>query len=499
MSQEFEAVIGMEVHVESKTQSKMFCSCKNDLGLETIPNTNICPICTAQPGTLPVPNREALVKLARFGKALECSIADYTWFERKSYFYPDLPKGYQITQYERPLCYGGRLEIQTAERQKNIRITRIHMEEDTGKLSHTAGTTKSLVDYNRAGIPLMELVTEPDIRTAEEARTFCEELQMILRYLDISDADMERGQMRCEVNISLRPKGTESFGTKVEIKNLNSFRAVENCITYEILRQTQVIQSGESVIQETRGWDDVKGKTFAQRKKENAHDYRYFIEPDIPPFETSEIQAEASQGISELPLAKRKRFMEEYGLTEQQVYALVREKAVAHYYEATLSELLEWYRSKNPEIFEPAIDSGYRKLRKLTTNYLLTELLRLFADKNISFETPSITAENYAEFITIVGSGEISSSAAQTVLAAMVETGGDPSEIIDSQGLRQVNDTDALLKVVQDVISQNSEVVENYRGGNLNAIQFLVGQVMKQTKGSANPQIARQILEENLG
>lgn len=499
MSQEFEAVIGMEVHVESKTQSKMFCSCKNDLGLETIPNTNICPICTAQPGTLPVPNREALVKLARFGKALNCRIADYTWFERKSYFYPDLPKGYQITQYERPLCYDGRLEIETSERQKNIRITRIHMEEDTGKLSHAGGTTKSLVDYNRAGIPLMELVTEPDIRSAEEARVFCEELQMILRYLDISDADMERGQMRCEVNISLRVKGTETFGTKVEIKNLNSFRAVENSILYETIRQAQVIESGEAVIQETRGWDDVKGQTFSQRKKENAHDYRYFIEPDIPPFETSEIQAEASRGISELPFAKRKRFMEEYGLTDQQVRALVREKSVANYYEATVSELLEWYRSKHTEVFEPELDSGYIKLRKLATNYLLTELLRLFADKDISFDAPVITPENYAEFITIVGSGEISSSAAQTVLSVMVETGGDPSEIIDSQGLRQVNDTEALLTVVKSVISANPEVVETYRGGNSNSIQFLVGQVMKQTKGSANPQIARQLLEEQLG
>ncbi len=498
MSQEFEAVIGMEVHVEAKTESKMFCSCKNDLGLETTPNTNICPVCTAQPGTLPVPNKEALVKLSRFGKALECTIADYTWFERKSYFYPDLPKGYQITQYERPLCYDGRLEIQTSEKQKNIRITRIHMEEDTGKLSHSGGGSKSLVDYNRAGIPLMELVTEPDIRTAEEAHVFCEELQMILRYLDISDADMERGQMRCEVNISLRPKGREQFGTKVEIKNLNSFKAVANSITYEMARQEQVITSGGEVIQETRGWDDTKNQTFPQRKKENADDYRYFIDPDIPPFETSEIQKTASLGLSELPLAKRKRFMEEYDLNDQQTRALVREKAVSMYYEATLSELLEWYRSKNPDVFEPALDSGYKDLAKLATNYLLTELLRLFAEHSISFEKPSITPENYAEFITIVGAKEISSSAAQTVLASMVSTGGDPSEIIESKGLRQVNDTDALGKIVAAVISENPEVVENYRSGNVNVVQFLVGQVMKQTKGSANPQIARQLLEESL-
>jgi aspartyl-tRNA(Asn)/glutamyl-tRNA(Gln) amidotransferase subunit B len=488
----------MEVHVESKTQSKMFCSCKNDLGLETTPNINICPICTAQPGTLPVPNRDALVKLARFGQALNCSIADYTWFERKSYFYPDLPKGYQITQYERPLCYDGRLEIETSVQQKNIRITRIHMEEDTGKLSHDKQGTKTFVDYNRAGIPLMELVTEPDIRTAEEARIFCEQLQLMLRYLDISDANMEKGQMRCEVNISLRPVGTETFGTKVEIKNLNSFKAVENSITHEIKRQSELLEEGQPVIQETRGWDDVKFRTFAQRKKENAHDYRYFIEPDIPPFHTQHIQNEAASLVVELPLAKKRRFQEEYGLATQQATILIKDKHLARFYEESLSELLGWFKATHPAVFEVELDTHFQKLCKLATNYILTELLRIYTEKSIGFDESPVTPENYAEFISIVGSGEISSSAAQTVLAEMVETGGEPDEIISSKNLKQVSDVGSLQTVVDTVIAENQSVVETYLQGNSNSIQFLVGQVMKATKGSANPQITRELLEQAL-
>ncbi len=489
---EYEAVIGMEVHVESKTNSKMFCSCINGRGLETQPNINICPICTGHPGTLPVPNKQALVKLARFGQALQCSIADYTWFERKSYFYPDLPKGYQITQYERPLCYDGQIEIMTSKGPKHIRITRIHMEEDTGKLSHING--KTVVDYNRAGLPLMELVTEPDIRNAEEAKIFCEELQLILRYLDISDGDMDKGQMRCEVNISLREKGTETFGTKVEIKNLNSFRVVEQAIEYEIIRQTEVLERGESVIQETRGWDDGKAITFSQRKKENAHDYRYFVEPDIPPFKTADIIIEAASITAELPIAKRKRFLGEYQLASQQVEILVRNKALADYFEQTVSELKAWMISESKE-FTP---EEHTKLVKLSANYLLTELIKHYGEKGLTFDNSPITAENYAEFIKIVFSGEVSSTGAQTLLLQMIETGSDPSDIVESQGLKQVSDTNALQGIVDKVIAENPKVVLDYQNGNENVIQFLVGQVMRHSKGSANPQVAKQLLHDTI-
>jgi aspartyl-tRNA(Asn)/glutamyl-tRNA(Gln) amidotransferase subunit B len=489
---EYEAVIGMEVHVESKTKSKMFCSCVNGLGLEDKPNIHICPICTGHPGTLPVPNREALVKLARFGQALHCQISDYTWFERKSYFYPDLPKGYQITQYERPLCYDGEIEIMTSQGLKHIRINRIHMEEDTGKLSHING--KTVVDYNRAGLPLMELVTEPDFHTAEEAKLFCEELQLILRYLDISDGDMDKGQMRCEVNISLREKGTEAFGTKVEIKNLNSFRVVEQAIAYEIIRQSEVLNQGGEVIQETRGWDDAKAITFSQRKKENANDYRYFVEPDIPPFETAEIIADALSIQAELPIAKRQRFASQYNLPNQQIDILVKNKALADYFEQIISELEAWIKAENKQLSE----AENSKLIKLSANYLLTELIKHYADKNLSFKQSPITAENYAEFIKIVFSGEVSSTGAQTLLLKMLETGSDPSEIVEAEGLKQVSDTGALQQIVNQVISEQSKVVDDYKNGNENVLQFLIGQVMRYSKGSANPQVARQILHDTI-
>ena len=489
---EYEAVIGMEVHVESKTKSKMFCSCVNGLGLEDKPNIHICPICTGHPGTLPVPNREALVKLARFGQALRCQISDYTWFERKSYFYPDLPKGYQITQYERPLCYDGEIEIITSQGLKNIRINRIHMEEDTGKLSHING--KTVVDYNRAGLPLMELVTEPDFRTAEEAKLFCEELQLILRYLDISDGDMDKGQMRCEVNISLREKGSETFGTKVEIKNLNSFRVVEQAIAYEIIRQSEVLNQGGEVIQETRGWDDAKAITFSQRKKENANDYRYFVEPDIPPFETVEIIADALSIQAELPIAKRQRFASQYNLPNQQIDILVKNKALADYFEQIISELEAWIKVENKQLSE--VENS--KLIKLSANYLLTELIRHYADKNLSFKQSPITAENYAEFIKIVFSGEVSSTGAQTLLLKMLEIGSDPSEIVEAEGLKQVSDTGALQQIVNQVISEQSKVVDDYKNGNENVLQFLIGQVMRYSKGSANPQVARQLLHNTI-
>src|SRR3990167_1819131 len=303
--------IGLEIHAELKTQSKMFCSCKNDPA-EQHPNINVCPICLAHPGTLPVANKDAINKVIRVGLALGCTISEHSKFDRKNYFYPDLPKGYQISQYDMPFCKGGKLTVG----EKDIYITRVHLEEDTGRLAHPVGAEYSLVDFNRAGVPLMELVTEPDITSSQEASAFAQELQLILRYLGASDADMEKGQMRVEANISVRPQGQKKLGTKMEVKNLNSFRAVEGAIEYEIQRQTGALEQGDNIIQETRGWDDVKGTTYSQREKESAHDYRYFPEPDLPPFQFSKKEIESLEAqLPEFPQQRRKRLLEEYGLS----------------------------------------------------------------------------------------------------------------------------------------------------------------------------------------
>jgi len=357
-------VIGMEIHAELKTKSKMFCACPNGLGLEREPNVHVCPVCTAQPGTLPVPNRHAIQAVQKVGLALGCTLRLESKFDRKNYFYPDLPKGYQISQYDKPFCESGKFSVGG----KSFRITRIHLEEDTGKLSHTShGTT--LVDFNRAGVPLMELVTEPDFESGKEARMFCERLRQIIRCVGVSDADMEKGQMRCEVNISLYREGEDRLsGTKVEIKNLNSFRSVERAADFEILRQTEMLESGGKILQETRGWDDNRGKTIALRVKESAHDYRYFPEPDIPALVfTQEYVEELRRSLPELPDTKESRFVEEYGLAISDAELLVSERAVADYYEHTVSELLEKKASK-----EATSDS--KKLLKLAANYLLTEI-----------------------------------------------------------------------------------------------------------------------------
>ena len=484
-------VIGMEVHVELGTNSKMFCGCKNGLGLEAEPNIHICPVCTGQPGSLPVPNRAAIESVQRVGLALNCTLRSNSKFDRKNYFYPDLPKGYQISQYDEPFCEEGTIEVND----KTFRITRIHMEEDTGKLTHASGDD-TLVDYNRAGVPLMELVTEPDFESGTDAKAFCQTLQQILRYLEVSDADMEKGQMRCEVNISLYKEGEDKLsGTKVEVKNLNSFRVVERTIEYEIKRQTKALETGEPIIQETRGWDENKGETFAQRKKESAHDYRYFPEPDILPFEfTEEYFAELRATLPELPLAKSKRFIEQYGLSQDDVILLVEDKHFAAFFEAVVSELEEKRQSG-----ELASDIG--RARKLAVNYLLTELRKHLYEASQTIRDIPITPENYAEFIAIVADGKINSSAAQTVLLEMYSGSDgdtDPSHIIDRLNLGQVNDTEALEKAVIDVMTANEQSVIDYKAGKENALKFLMGQVMKETKGKANPQMVDKILKNKL-
>ncbi len=485
----YRTTIGMEVHVELKTESKMFCDSKNGLGLEKEPNVNICPVCTGQPGTLPVPNRQAIEFVQMAGLALGCEINLKSKFDRKNYFYPDLPKGYQISQYDQPLCGKGKLEIG----KKEIGITRIHLEEDTGKLIHPKGVDYTLVDFNRAGVPLMELVTEPDFESGEEARLFCQKFQQICRYLGISDADMEKGMMRCEANISLYKEGEDKLsGTKVEVKNINSFKFVEKAINYEIKRQEEVLKKGEKVIQETRGFDSNRNITVSQRTKESAHDYRYFPEPDIPPLEfTSKYVEELKRDLPELPDSKLKRFQEEYCLNPKDAEIIISEKDLADYFEKVISEIKEKINCQE-------ICCAEDKTIKLAVNYVITEVRKHLVKNGHLIGEIKITPENYAEFIGIVADGKINSSAAQAVLLEMYKTGGDPSQIIEEKNLGQMDDGEEMEAIVDKVISENQKSVEDYKNGKGNALQFLVGKVMSATKGKANPAIVKKILEKKL-
>lgn len=485
----YKATIGMEVHVELKTRSKMFCDCKNGMGLETEPNINICPVCMGQPGTLPVPNRKAIEFVQLAGLALNCQLAKVSKFDRKNYFYPDLPKGYQISQYDQPLCEKGLTEVNG----KRIGITRIHLEEDTGKLAHPKGADYSLVDFNRAGVPLMELVTKPDIETGAEARLFCQKLRQICRYLEISDADMEKGHMRCEVNISLYKEGEDKLsGTKVEVKNINSFKFVEKAIDYEIKRQTEILEKGEKVVQETRGYDSDRNITVSQRVKEEAHDYRYFPEPDIPPLRfTDDYIENLRKKLPELPDAKKKRLTEEYNLSQENAEVITSDKDLSQYFEEVVSELRE--KKKGGEV---AAEEG--RLVTLAANYIVNELQKHLAENGRSAKELKITAENYAELIGFLADGKINSSAAQTVLAEMYRTGGDPSQIIETKGLSQVSDESILEAMADEVIAKNQKSVEDYKAGKQNALQFLMGQVMKESKGKANPEIVIGILKKKL-
>lgn len=488
-------VIGMEIHLELKTASKMFCDSKNGLGEEKEPNVNICPVCTGQPGTLPVPNRKAIEFVQMAGLALNCEINKNSKFDRKNYFYPDIPKGYQISQYDQPLCQNGVLEITNAQNTnpKQIGITRIHLEEDTGKLVHPKGADYSLVDFNRAGVPLMELVTEPDIETGAEARLFCQKLQQICRYLGISDADMEKGHMRCEVNISLYREGENKLsGTKVEVKNINSFKFVEKAIDYEIQRQTELLESSKKIVQETRGFDSDQNITVSQRVKESAHDYRYFPEPDIPPLKfTDDYIENLRRNLPELPEAKKKRFIEEYGLLPDIVDVIVSDKSLAQYFEEVISEIEEMMNCEE-------VVADKEKCVKLSANYMVSELQKHLAKNNHVISDVKISPENYAELIGFIADGKINSSAAQTVLEEMYHTGGDPSHIIEEKGLMQVSDEGVLEEMVDEIIKNNPKSVEDYKAGKQNALQFLMGQTMAKSKGKANPKMIMDILRKKL-
>jgi len=462
---EYKATIGLEVHVELKTNSKMFCSCKND-SLETRPNVNLCPVCMGHPGSLPVINEQAINNVIKTGLAMGCQISSDSKFERKNYFYPDLPKGYQISQYAQPLCKGGFLNLED----KRIRIERIHLEEDTARLIHKKDNT--LVDFNRAGIPLMELVTEPDFENGNQVSIFAKELQLILRYLNVSDANMEKGQMRIEANISVSKNKT--MGTKVEVKNLNSFRVVKKVINYEIQRQSEALKSGDKIIQETRGWD--KDKTISQRIKEEAHDYRYFPEPDLPPLSfTKKYIKDLQNQIPELPAFKRQRFKDEYGLRDKDIETFVFNKDLSEFFEQVVSELAEWQKE-------------LKNVAQLSANYILTDLSGIMGNISVEDKKFLITAENFAEFISLIYKKEITSKIAKTILKEMFEKGGDPSEIIKDRGLSKIEDKNEIAEVVTKIIKNNQKAVADFKDGKQNALQFLIGQAMAITKGRAKPE-----------
>jgi len=495
----YRTIVGLEVHVELDTQSKMFCSCRNNSDA-VMPNSQICPVCLGHPGTLPVANREAIIKTIKTGLALNCKIAEISKFDRKNYFYPDLPKGYQISQYDMPFCKQGFLEIgsnppspEATARQGKIRITRIHLEEDTGRLIHSGDS--SLVDFNRAGVPLMELVTEPDITSGKEARAFAQELQLILRYLGVSEADMEKGQMRVEVNISLSKD--KKLGTKVEIKNLNSFRSVERAVNYEIERQADVLDGGKKIIQETRGWNDSKGITFSQREKEEAHDYRYFPEPDLPVIHFDEKFIEKIKAeIPELPEQKRKRFFKEYGLEKDNTEVFVNNKDLSEYFEKVVSEFSRWL--KDEKIKQGKGEANFHKLAKFAANYLISDIQGLLGGKQFIENDFAITPENFAEFIKMIFKEEISSKIAKQVLEEMYKTGADPSHIIEEKGLSQMSDQAEIEKIIKEVILSNPKPVEDYKKGKEASLQFLVGKVMAATSGRAKPDAVQKILKSQL-
>ncbi len=498
-SQRYKPTIGLEIHCELNTRSKMFCSCLNDAG-EKEPNKNVCPVCMGHPGTLPTANQEAIKLVIKTGLAIGSDVLKECKFDRKNYFYPDLPKGYQISQYDLPFCSGGKIDVLDAEgHSKTIRVTRVHLEEDTAKLAHPAGSDHSLVDFNRSSIPLMELVTEPDIETALEARQFAEELQLILRYLNVSDADLEMGKMRVEVNISLSIADAPDkiLGTKVEIKNLNSLKAVEGSVAYEIERQLKVIEGGGKIVQETRGWNETKLETFSQRIKEESLDYRYFPEPDLASYRIDDdllrrIRAE----IGELPASKRARFAKEYFLEKQTVEIYVRNRDLGSYFEKAISELANWVKER--EMKEDILAEEFAKLCRLCSNYLVSDVLGLLKGRPFVQNEFKVTPENFAEFVTLIHEEEISSKIAKIVLEVMIETGADPSHVIEDRGLAQISDEGELNVIVSQVLEKNGKAVDDYKKGKQNSFQFLVGQILAVSQGKANPQVARAILKKKL-
>ncbi len=479
----YEAVIGLEIHTELQTESKMFCGCSAKTFGEPA-NSHVCPVCLGLPGVLPVPNETAVEWTVKIALALNCEINRFSQFHRKNYFYPDMPKNYQISQYDYPVGVNGYLDIETSKGIRRIRVHRVHLEEDTGKLVHIGKTGRiseaeySLVDFNRAGIPLVEIVTEADIRTPEEARIFMQNLRAILLTLGVSDCNMEEGSLRCDANVSVRPLGESKFGTKTEIKNLNSFRALERGLEYEIRRHLEVIESGGEIVQETRHWDDAGKRTVGLRTKEESHDYRYFPEPDMVPMDFSDEYIEKVRlTLPELPAAKKERFIKEYGIKEKDAGILVSDVQMADFFEET------------------AKLSGEAQA---AANWILSNLLYHFNEKDVWFDESPVKPVHIAELIKLIQSGKISTKIAKEVFDEMFETGEMPGEIVKKKGLEQISDESALEAVIREVIEENPQAVEDFKAGKKQAIGFLVGQVMKKTKGKANPQIVNEKIVEIL-
>jgi len=477
---EYEPVIGLEVHAELLTQSKVFCACSTKFGAP--PNQHTCPVCLGMPGSLPVLNRRVVEFAIRAGLATGCQIARYSRWARKNYFYPDLPKGYQISQYELPLCLGGAVEIEVDGASKRVRLTRIHMEEDTGKNIHDAHGDASLVDFNRCGVPLLEIVSEPDIRSAQEASAYLRKLRIILQYLEICDGNMEEGSFRCDANVSIRPLGAATLGTKVEIKNMNSFRAVERAVDYEIKRQREVLDGGGRLVQETRLWDPDREVTRSMRTKEFADDYRYFPEPDLLPLEVSDDWvAEVRRTLPELPDTRRQRFVREFGLPQYDAEVLTQRKDVSDYYEAAVRQ----YR--NP---------------KALSNWIMGDLLRLIRERKLDtalvIHDWPVAPERLAAMVELIDSGEISGKIAKAVFDEMVATGKTAVQIVSEQGLTQISDEGTILAAIEQVIAANADKVAQYRAGKDKLFGFFVGQVMKATQGKANPQKLSELLRAKL-
>jgi aspartyl-tRNA(Asn)/glutamyl-tRNA(Gln) amidotransferase subunit B len=474
----YEAVIGLEVHVELSTQSKMFCGCRNAFGAE--PNTLVCPICLGMPGTLPAINRRAVEFLCKTGLALGCTIAEHSKFDRKNYFYPDMPKNYQISQYDMPLTTGGAVRLPSG---KTVRLNRIHLEEDTGKNIHAGGSMAAadhtLVDYNRAGVPLMEIVSEPDIATPEEAEEYLVQLKTTLSYLGVSDVKMHEGSLRCDANVSIRPAGSQALGTKAEVKNMNSFRSVVRALRYEIERQEAAVRNGERIVQETRNWDEARGSTYSTRSKEQAHDYRYFPDPDLVPLTIESVTIEGWRAeMPELPRAKAERFARDYGLSEYEGKILTDERATADFFEAV------------------ATASGEPKH---AANWMLNDVPRCLEKHSLMLSTSPMKPQQLADLIGIVTSGKISGKAAKEVCEAVVAEGADPRAVVEQRGLAQVSDESAIKLIVEEVLAHNPDSVASFKSGKVKALEFLVGQVMKASRGKANVDIVRTMLAERLG
>ena len=470
---EYEPVIGLEVHAELLTKSKMFCGCEVVDSITAKPNHTICPVCTGQPGALPVLNKKAVEFAIRVGLALGCKIHTESIFARKNYFYPDLPKGYQISQYDQPLATDGKIQIETEAGPKDVRIRRVHLEEDTGKLSHADGF--SFIDYNRSGVPLLEIVTEPDLRSPEEVKTYATKLHAILRYLDVNSGDMEKGVIRFEANVSVREAGSDQLNTRTEIKNLNSFRALTQGTEYEIWRQTEIYLSGGAVEQETLGFNEATGKTYSQRGKESAHDYRYFPEPDLPPLILDQSWIDSIRAsVPELPEAKTRRFVEQFGLTEREAGFLTSEKALADYFEAVVS------KAKSPA--------------KTVSSWIAGEFMRCLNDLNIEVTAIPVPAENLANLIDLVTDKSISGNSGKVVLGELFKNGGKPEAIVQDKGLAQVSDESFIQEAILKVLHDNPSEVEKYLAGKETLLQWFMGQVARATKGKADPNITKELM-----